>query len=72
MTVQQTTAAGLPTPAEFAESFTALEREIGKALVGHQDALRKVLVALFAGGHVLIEGVPGIGKTRMQEFSQNC
>ncbi|MFN8600159.1 MAG: MoxR family ATPase [Candidatus Binatia bacterium] len=53
----------LPTPAEFGETFARLEREIGKVVVGHRDALRQILIAFFAGGHVLIEGVPGIGKT---------
>ncbi|HEY8517082.1 MAG TPA: MoxR family ATPase [Candidatus Binatia bacterium] len=53
----------LPTPTEFGETFAALEREIGKVVVGHREALRRILIAFFAGGHVLIEGVPGIGKT---------
>jgi MoxR-like ATPase len=53
----------LPTPAEFGETFARLEREIGKVVVGHREALRQILIAFFAGGHVLIEGVPGIGKT---------
>jgi MoxR-like ATPase len=53
----------LPTPQEFTEAFAALEREIGKVVVGHREALRRILIAFFAGGHVLIEGVPGIGKT---------
>ncbi|HZR84648.1 MAG TPA: MoxR family ATPase [Candidatus Binatia bacterium] len=56
-------AAELPSPQEFADTFAALEREIGKVVVGHREALRRILVAFFAGGHVLIEGVPGIGKT---------
>jgi MoxR-like ATPase len=63
MTVQATVQSDLPTPQEFGTEFNALEREIGKMVVGHQDAVRKILVAFFAGGHVLIEGVPGIGKT---------
>jgi MoxR-like ATPase len=63
MSVQATVPSELPTPSEFGETFTALEREIGKVVVGHQEAVRRVLVAFFAGGHVLIEGVPGIGKT---------
>ena len=63
MSVQATVPSDLPTPSEFGETFTALEREIGKVVVGHQEAVRRILVAFFAGGHVLIEGVPGIGKT---------
>jgi MoxR-like ATPase len=66
MTAQSAAAAGgieVPTPEEFSETFAALEREIGKVVIGHREALRRILVAFFAGGHVLIEGVPGIGKT---------
>ena len=43
----------------------AIRDEVAKAVVGQRDALDHVLVALFAGGHVLIEGVPGLGKTLM-------
>jgi MoxR-like ATPase len=47
----------------FAAVFGEAEREIGRVLLGQEDAVRAVLVALFAGGHVLLEGPPGIGKT---------
>ncbi len=40
-----------------------LKEEIGRALIGQEAALQHALIALFAGGHVLIEGVPGLGKT---------
>ncbi|HEX7892476.1 MAG TPA: MoxR family ATPase [Ramlibacter sp.] len=46
-----------------AELMTALRREVGKAVVGQADAVDQALVALVASGHVLIEGVPGLGKT---------
>jgi MoxR-like ATPase len=49
--------------AQFAALFQAAEREVGRVLLGQEDAVRAVLVALFAGGHVLLEGPPGIGKT---------
>jgi MoxR-like ATPase len=45
------------------EVLGALREEIGKAVVGQRDAVDQVLVALLAAGHVLIEGVPGLGKT---------
>jgi MoxR-like ATPase len=48
---------------EFQKDFSSLEAEIGKRIVGHRDVVRGVLTALFAGGHVLLEGVPGLGKT---------
>jgi len=41
----------------------ALEREIGSVIVGHQEVVRDVTIALLAGGHVLLEGLPGLGKT---------
>lgn len=40
-----------------------LESAIGQAIVGQHEVVRQTLVALFAGGHVLLEGVPGLGKT---------
>jgi MoxR-like ATPase len=43
--------------------YAAARREIGKVIVGQDDLVEQVLVALFAGGHVLIEGVPGTAKT---------
>ncbi len=45
------------------EKISAMRAQIGHALVGQTDALDQVLVALLSGGHVLIEGVPGLGKT---------
>jgi MoxR-like ATPase len=45
------------------ERAEAVRREVGKVIVGHRDTLEGVLVALLAGGHVLVEGVPGLGKT---------
>jgi MoxR-like ATPase len=51
--------------ADFRRTFARAEAEVGKVIVGHQDVVRKTLTALFAGGHVLIEGVPGLGKTLM-------
>jgi MoxR-like ATPase len=49
--------------ASFRQSFTALRDEIGKVIVGHTDIVDGTLIAIFAGGHVLLEGVPGLGKT---------
>jgi MoxR-like ATPase len=48
---------------EFREDFAKLRSEIGKMIVGHADIVDGVLVCLFAGGHALLEGVPGLGKT---------
>ena len=43
--------------------YEAARREIAKVMVGHNDLIEQALVCLFAGGHVLIEGVPGTAKT---------
>lgn len=48
---------------EFRDRFKAVREEIGKAIVGHDDIIHGVLTCLFTGGHALLEGVPGLGKT---------
>jgi len=48
---------------DFRRKFDSLRREIGKVIVGHEDIVDNVLICLFCGGHVLLEGVPGLGKT---------
>jgi MoxR-like ATPase len=47
----------------FREAHTALRSELGKVIVGQDAVVEGTLIALFAGGHVLLEGVPGLGKT---------
>jgi MoxR-like ATPase len=49
--------------ADFQKDFRRIEAELGKVIVGHHEVIRSVLTALFAGGHCLLEGVPGLGKT---------
>ena len=60
----------METPAEvkeacerFRATFQKLRDEVGKVVVGHHSVVDAVLMALFAGGNVLLEGVPGLGKT---------
>jgi len=48
---------------QFRANFLRLREEVGKIVVGHQEVVDGVLIALFAGGNVLLEGVPGLGKT---------
>jgi MoxR-like ATPase len=48
---------------DFQEVFGAVRREIARVVVGHDDVIDAILGGLLAGGHVLIEGVPGTGKT---------
>ena len=45
--------------------LTRVRQEIGKIIVGQQDVVDGVLICMLAGGHVLLEGVPGLGKTTL-------
>src|SRR5213594_3861849 len=47
----------------FVAAFEALRAEVEKVIVGHREVITHVLIGMFAGGHVLLEGVPGLGKT---------
>ncbi len=49
--------------AEFQELYRRIRAEIAKVVVDHEEVVDLTLVAVFAGGHVLLEGVPGVGKT---------
>jgi len=49
--------------AEFRSKFQRVRDEVGKAIVGHDEVVEGVLTCLFVGGHALLEGVPGLGKT---------
>jgi MoxR-like ATPase len=50
-------------PEEFRKTFQALQEELATVIVGQQNVVETLLVACFAGGHILLEGVPGLGKT---------
>ncbi len=54
-----------PARDEFSKSFNLLKDEIKRAVLGQDDIIQKILVAFFAGGHVLLEGEPGMGKTHL-------
>ncbi|MCZ6688675.1 MAG: AAA family ATPase [Planctomycetota bacterium] len=47
----------------FRQQFERVSKEVQKRIVGYEDLIEKVLICLFARGHVLLEGVPGLGKT---------
>lgn len=51
--------------AEFREKFTKLREEMGKVIVGHESIVEGVLTSMFVGGNILLEGVPGLGKTML-------
>jgi MoxR-like ATPase len=50
-------------PERFQELALGIEAELAKLIVGQRELVRSVLIALIAGGHVLLEGQPGLGKT---------
>jgi len=50
---------------EFCNTFRALQKEISKFMVGQEKIIENVLITLICGGHALIEGVPGLGKTAL-------
>ena len=54
--------AGLSGPS-LVERVDAVREAVGRAFIGQPEVLDQILIALLAGGHVLIEGVPGLGKT---------
>jgi MoxR-like ATPase len=47
------------------ETVRKIESEVAKQMVGQKDLIRQVLICILAGGNVLLEGVPGLGKTRL-------
>lgn len=50
-------------PTEMSELYAAIGREVAKVFVGQEELVEGTLIAIFSGGHVLIESVPGLGKT---------
>ena len=51
--------------ADLRETARLIESEVGRVIVGQETVVRGVVIALLAGGHVLLEGVPGLGKTML-------
>jgi MoxR-like ATPase len=49
--------------AQFSERYQSVYKQLGRVIVGHSDIVHGVLTCLFVGGHCLLEGVPGLGKT---------
>ena len=54
------------------QMMTTLEEELAGVIVGQRTVVRGVLTALLAGGHVLLEGVPGLGKTLLVRTLAEC
>ena len=64
---EQATEANAPalSPEEFADRAGAIEREVGRVIVGQHALVRETLICMLANGHALLEGVPGLGKTML-------
>jgi MoxR-like ATPase len=50
---------------QFRERFTKITDEVGRRIVGHREIVDATVTSLLAGGHVLLEGIPGVGKTSL-------
>ena len=50
---------------QFRERFTRITSEVGRRIVGHEEIVNGTVTSLLAGGHVLLEGIPGVGKTSL-------
>lgn len=51
--------------ASYQQKIRECEREIGKGIIGQKEVIRQVMLALLSGGNVLLEGMPGLGKTML-------
>ena len=59
------------TVTNFRETAVSIETEVAKVIVGQKDVVRHTLIGVLGGGHVLLEGVPGLGKTMLvRTFAQ--
>src|SRR5262245_29221840 len=50
---------------QFRTRYSAVRSQVGEVIVGHDEIVHGVLTCLFVGGHCLLEGVPGLGKTML-------
>jgi MoxR-like ATPase len=57
---------------EYVREIDRVKQEIGTVIIGQEDTIDKTLIAFFSGGHVLIEGVPGIAKTLLISTLSHC
>jgi MoxR-like ATPase len=57
---------------DYVREIDRVKQEIGTVIIGQEDTIDKTLIAFFSGGHVLIEGVPGIAKTLLVSTLSHC
>lgn len=53
---------------KFADEISKIKQEIHKDVIGQDEVIDNVIIAIISGGNVLLEGVPGVGKTRLVNF----
>ncbi|MCW1970969.1 MAG: MoxR family ATPase, partial [Anaerolineae bacterium] len=53
------------TPEQFIDLSKKIEGEVARVIIGQTDVIRHTMIAIVAGGHVLLEGLPGLGKTSL-------
>ncbi|MDE4908827.1 MoxR family ATPase [Methanogenium marinum] len=57
---------------QYSDKLALLESEIKNVIIGHENAIQQLIIAFAAGGHVLLEGVPGIAKTLLVKTLSDC
>jgi MoxR-like ATPase len=57
---------------QFRERFVLITKEVGRRIVGHEEVVTKTVTSLLAGGHVLLEGIPIVGKTSLVHALRMC
>ncbi|MDQ6957362.1 MAG: AAA family ATPase, partial [Mariprofundaceae bacterium] len=57
----------MPISSDIQHNIQALEKQLARALSGKQAAIRQLMICLLGGGHLLIEDVPGVGKTTLAQ-----
>jgi MoxR-like ATPase len=56
----------------YKKRLEELKHEIRKVIIGHEEVIDQIIISIVAGGHVLLEGVPGIGKTLLVKTLSQC
>lgn len=57
---------------KFRSNIESLKQEVSKVIVGHTEVINQVIITMLAGGHALLEGVPGVGKTLLVKTLSRC
>lgn len=70
--MSESTESAAPAASDFGTRFSSLRAEVGKVIVGQEQVLDKVLLGFLCGGHVLLEGVPGLAKTLLIQTLSRC